>query len=349
MDPPSAQNERYVTAEEVFDSAVGWGVALGLIGGGAAGIVAPWVTGAFIWWPTILGAMGVLAGLVVAIMNLAEFMTGSVELAGLVSSKSEVQGRGDDYTRYYVTVSGTEYEIHEKLYNRALEKTAVTLKVSGWDPRQVLAIRRGWILQSPKSAAQNREQLPRSREKELLQATARKQEERRHSESERIAKKTVADKVRVALVELGIDAQLADDEPSGTLVIAAGPIKRVRVETDCDDIGDGYHIICTVPDTRIEQGFRDYEIRSRDARWSVVHGPRSASIVADHLTENETVTKELTESGCDVTVSYERISFGSKHHGWNWTHWTGVSDFKRRWHCYETIAAALLEMPFDTS
>ncbi|MDP6070075.1 MAG: hypothetical protein QGG34_00695 [SAR202 cluster bacterium] len=165
MDPPSAQTERYVTAEEVFDSAVGWGVALGLIGGGAAGIVAPWVTGAFIWWPTILGAMGVLAGLVVAIMNLAEFMTGSVELAGLVSSKREVQGRGDDYTRYYVTVSGTEYEIHEKLYNRALEKTAVTLKVSGWDPRQVLAIRRGWILQSPKSAAQNREQLPRSREK----------------------------------------------------------------------------------------------------------------------------------------------------------------------------------------
>ena len=132
-----ASDERWVPrpiADAVLDFVVWLGLGPGLIGGGVWGIVAPWVTDVTFWWPTLLGLIGVLLGLLVTIVMVVDYLAGTVELAGFLSKKRET-GWGDAPTIYHIRVSGTEYEVHEKLFNWVSEWAAVSLKVrGGWHP-----------------------------------------------------------------------------------------------------------------------------------------------------------------------------------------------------------------------
>ena len=220
--PGPGTEEKWVTrpiTEEVSDVIVDLSLAFAFIGGGVWGIMASWATDVTFWWPTLLGLAGVLFGLFIAIMQVAKWLTKSVELAGFLSKKREDRGLGDDPTRYYIRVSGTEYEVHRKLYNGISEGTAVSLKLRGGYAmgRTVMAIRLGM---SPTVAAQRQNERRRNRENDVQIAAFRKLEELLGQRDQRAE----VDKVRAVLVELGVEAHPSKKDPFGTIDIAAGPI-----------------------------------------------------------------------------------------------------------------------------
>ena len=151
QDSEVVRDEEVVVLEFVFR----WGLVLGLIGGGVWGIIAPWVTDVAFWWPTVLGVIGILFGLLAAI---GLYRERTDELAVIVEKKREVLGLGDNPDRYYIRVSGADFGVHQKLFNRdsgtefevngkfydwLSEGAAVVLKVTGGlDSGTVVSIRR---------------------------------------------------------------------------------------------------------------------------------------------------------------------------------------------------------------
>ena len=109
-----------------------FGVGWGLIGGGVWGIAAPWVTDVTLWWPTMLGATGLLGGLWFTWETIAD-RAESTELAGMVTKKRthEVVSYWDTsgWTNYYITVSSTEFEVTEGLYHSVNRGDEVVLTV----------------------------------------------------------------------------------------------------------------------------------------------------------------------------------------------------------------------------
>ena len=107
-----------------LDSVLAWG----LLGGGGLGIVAPWVTDVTLWWPTMLGIIGLFLGLHGTV---TERLTPAktVALAGTVTGK-RVEGWGD-YFDYYIRVSRIEFKVSRSLYDAVSGGDKVVLTVKG--------------------------------------------------------------------------------------------------------------------------------------------------------------------------------------------------------------------------
>ena len=201
-----------------------------------------------------------------------------------------------------------------------------------------------------------------------------------------LARTTEADEVRAALVELGVKAQPWDRDSYWTIEIADGPIRLVGAGYNI--LQENYTIECTVPDSRTQPDFRDFEIRSvrvksfpvfgrvKEVRWVVLDGEDYAYRVADCLSEKGAVTRAIITSGSDVRISMswtstpdideEGISESSDLRFTGWTlkpvpdideegisegqmsKWKVVSSLGQQWACYQTITEALLAMPMPT-
>ena len=59
----SKDHEDTAMSNKIIRQVVGVAIGLGILGGGVFFIIAPWVIDAAIWWPTILGVVGLLFGL----------------------------------------------------------------------------------------------------------------------------------------------------------------------------------------------------------------------------------------------------------------------------------------------
>ena len=75
------QSYHVVDEGSEWDTILSVGFGLGLIGAGVWGIAAPWTTDVALWWPTILGIIGMVLGVGMVVMEIPN-PAATVELGG---------------------------------------------------------------------------------------------------------------------------------------------------------------------------------------------------------------------------------------------------------------------------
>ena len=347
-----ASEERYVTRPieaEVMDFVVGLGLVLGLIGGGVWGMVAPWVTDVTLWWPTLLGVIGVLFGVFLATIVAGEY-GGRAEIAGFVGRKYH-DDEGEGPSPYYITVSGTEFRVDKNLYDWVPENRLVTLKVrGGLDHGTVIAIRRGRSPTAQKPGI----------------GTGEGQRSARES-AQPLRRQLIGEawRLHAELTSLGMDSQVLERGPApedeeallGWVEISQGPIRWVVVSDDELD----FHTCWLAPDPRIgvdtpfirihptpikSRPFFGREIGVRWIQYNAEYQPIGwTQHVADILNHDATVTQRMV-----VSEPYSLHVQTDPGRGC----WAILSDNEdTKWtrtllEYYQAIAEALLAMPLPT-
>jgi len=105
------------------------GSLLLLLSAGGFGVIAPWIMDVAFWWPTLLGVLGLVIGLILVEEEIRSYRAGTVDIVGWVTGKRI--DSGETHINHCLKISRTDFIVPSKIYDVIHEGSQLVLTVRG--------------------------------------------------------------------------------------------------------------------------------------------------------------------------------------------------------------------------